>query len=481
MKKTMRSLLSLTAACACVLSSVPYAVNAEDMVYGTMQIPYADFYAAEQEGAANAFEVDAVSSATASKWAMNATGSVGEDGTWASGGLAAGTYCEENPEGGGTILGVVYPVAISQADLDALGENNYGFTALEQAPAAYKTVTVTDGKASFSAVNDTDGANEVGGTVTLETQTNYGDYQLMIENYPQDADVYGAIVKTADGKSYPMRSLENLWRPKGEIAWSVGYVTEVHGNNVNNPKYYDTNGATVSEIVFITLDGYRTVSTNVYLPVLFTKGVTVEAGNAGTGSVTFDQSAFPEDFQQTGSVAEGFTVEGNTVSYENALPGQYTLTVSDEGGKYADVRGSFLLTTEQIPVVLEDGKLVAAEGFTEEEAANYIANITSVTVDGTTYNTGRRGVKVITADGTIDTAVVSGDTAVFADPKSYSISVVSTGYTNAFEAQVEAPALFGDINSDGAVNAIDASLILRYAAEYGAKNFSGTLDEWLAR
>ncbi|MBQ8928591.1 MAG: hypothetical protein IJ055_10025 [Oscillospiraceae bacterium] len=480
--KNKYSLLSLAAACACVLSSLPLpATAADDTVYGTMQIPYADFYAAEQADDANAFEVDAVSSATANKWTMDGTGSVGEDGTWTAGGLAAGTYNEKNPEGGGTILGVVYPVAISQADLDALGENNYGFTALEETPTAYKTVTVTDGKAAFSKVQDTDGAKEVGGEVTLETQTSYGDYQLMIENYPQDADVYGAIVRTADGNSYPMRSLENLWRPKGEIAWSVGYVTTVHGNNIDNPKYYATNGATVSEITFITLDGYRTVSANVYLPVLFTSGVDVTAGEAGTGSVTYDQSIFPEDFQQTGAVADSFTVEGNTVSYENALPGQYTLTVSDKGGKYGDVRGKFLLTTDKVPVVIEDGKLVAAEGFTEEEAANFIKNITAVTVDGTTYATGKRGTKVIAADGTIDTAVQSGETAVFADPQNYSISVTATGYTNAFEAQVEAPVLFGDINNDGRVNASDASLILKYAADYGAKKFSGTLDEWLAR
>ena len=51
--------------------AVPFSANAADgdKVYGTMNIPYADFYAAEID---NAYAVDAVSSATArTKWAMN--------------------------------------------------------------------------------------------------------------------------------------------------------------------------------------------------------------------------------------------------------------------------------------------------------------------------------------------------------------------------------------------------------------------------
>ena len=59
----MKKITSLICAAACAVSVVPFAANAEDnaKVYGTMNIPYADFYAAEIE---NAYEVDAVSSAT---------------------------------------------------------------------------------------------------------------------------------------------------------------------------------------------------------------------------------------------------------------------------------------------------------------------------------------------------------------------------------------------------------------------------------
>ena len=320
--KKINSLISAAAVSALAVSAIPFSASAADgdVVYGTMNIPYADFYAAEFEGASNSFEVDAVSSATANKWKMNNTGAVGEDGTWQSGGLSAGTYYEANEDGnGGKILGVTYPVAVNAADVDFLTAN-YGFTALDSAPAAYKEVTVADGAITVSKLVDTDGEVEAGGNISLETTTSYGDYQLIVEGYPQDADVYGAIVKTADGNSYPMRALENLWRPKSEIAWSVGYVTATHGNNIDNPKYYPTNGATVTGVTFITLDGYRTVSgVNVYLPKMFTNGVKVEDSAAGSGSTTYDTSAFPADYEQTANVAEGFTAENGTINYPYPL------------------------------------------------------------------------------------------------------------------------------------------------------------------
>ena len=137
---------ALTAAlfAATALTAVPFSASAEEYVYGTMNIPYADFYRAELASANNAYEVDAVSSATTSKWQMNGEGQLFE-----------GTYhSEPNADGGGQILGVTYPVAITQADLDALGENNYNFQPSESVPEAYKIVTVADGAASPIPVND---------------------------------------------------------------------------------------------------------------------------------------------------------------------------------------------------------------------------------------------------------------------------------------------------------------------------------------
>ncbi|MBP5581957.1 MAG: hypothetical protein J6X85_09275, partial [Ruminococcus sp.] len=58
----MKKFTTVVCAAACVLGTVPYTANAADgdKVYGTMNIPYADFYAAELK---NSVPVDAVSSA----------------------------------------------------------------------------------------------------------------------------------------------------------------------------------------------------------------------------------------------------------------------------------------------------------------------------------------------------------------------------------------------------------------------------------
>ena len=158
-----KNLIMSLAACAAVASAaVPFSASAADTVYGTMNIPYADFYAAEFEGSTNSFEVDAVSSSTPNKWSANTTGSV-VDGEWKAGGLSAGTF----NDGNGTILGVTYPVAVSSDDVAFLTEN-YGFTALSEAPAAYKEVSVADGKISVSKLVDNDGAVEVGGGITQD-------------------------------------------------------------------------------------------------------------------------------------------------------------------------------------------------------------------------------------------------------------------------------------------------------------------------
>ena len=55
-------------------------------------------------------------------------------------------------------------------------------------------------------------------------------------------------------------------------------------------------------------------------------------------------------------------------------------------------------------------------------------------------------------------------------------------FWEAQEAAVEAPQhLYGDFNGDGIVNASDASVILIYAAEYGAGTFTGTFEEYVNR
>lgn len=413
LKKTIQAIL-----CAALITgALPIVSTAaeEDVVYGTMQIPYSDFYAAE--GVVS--DVDAVSSATASKWKNE--------------NLTAGTYSAEN-ENGGTIYGVVYAVAISKEDLSELGENNYGFTELDSVPAAYKEVTVDNGAASFSAVKGATAAID-GVTATLTTDTRYGDYCIdaPVNNANGTSDVgriYGVILHTENGNTYGMRHLENIWRD--EIAWSSGFVTtEPHGNTLAYEDYVSLIGQTVTEITYITDSGYHTLSTSLYVPVKFENNLSVSDAAITDSNTTVSMTGFPEDYSKQYSV-DGLdcTITDTSITYQDALAGGYTLVVSDAAGKYADVKATFTLTTAEMPAAASGTGLVKADGASDADYANFLKRISSVTVGENTYSaSGKRGVKIIGEDGSIDVNAASGENKVFAEDGEYGVSVTATGYT----------------------------------------------------
>ncbi|MCR4796414.1 MAG: DUF1533 domain-containing protein [Ruminococcus sp.] len=432
----MKKFTSVLCAAACVLGAVPFTANAADgdKVYGTMNIPYADFYASELN---NSVPVDAVSSATQNKWKGNATGKMGDDGKWQNGGLAAGTFNEEGENGGGKILGVTYPVEIAKADLEKLSDK-MNFTELSEKPVAYKPVTVENGKASFGKLVDSDGEEKLSGEMTVSSLSSWGDYQINVKGIPTNCDIYGVIVKTKEGTDYGMRALENIWR-NGAISWGAGVKEkEPHGNVLSSEHYKSSQGQTITDVTFITLNGYSTLSgQNGYLPIKFADSINVENGKSGKGSVTFDNSALPSDYKAKGEVADGFSVSGNTVSYNNAQPGNYTLTLSDENGKYSSVRGSFTLTTDSIPVKYSDGKLVAADGASLTDAANYLKNISAVTVGDKRYAAGRRGATIIDSQtGEVKLDAKSGEENVFDGSGKYKLIVEATGYEKNYEFEI---------------------------------------------
>lgn len=422
LKKSMQLIL-----CASLITgALPLASTAadSDVVYGTMQIPYDAFYAAE--GVAS--DVDAVSSATTSKWKNE--------------NLTAGTYNSENADGSGTILGVVYPVAISQADLDALGDNTYGFVKLDSAPAAYKEVTVSDGTVSFSAVKGA--SSEITGvTATITASTAYGDYciEAAVNNANGTSDVgriFGILLETKNGDTYAMRHLENIWRD--QIAWSSGIVTEErHGNKLSYEDYESIIGQTITKITYITDSGYHTLSTELYVPVKFENTLKVENADISAGKTSVSLSGFPQDYSKKYSV-DGLdaTVTDSSITFKNAAAGKYTLVVSDGSGKYADVSTSFTLTTDSVPASVSGNKLVKADKASDADFSNFVKNISTVKVGENSYAaSGKHSVKIIGADGTIDVAAASGDTKIFATDGEYAITVSATGYNKALSFKVK--------------------------------------------
>jgi len=426
MKKIASVLSSAACMAALTAASLPASAEESSKVYGTMNIPYADFYSAEIE---SAYEVDAVSSATKArdenskaKWQMNQEG-----------GLVAGTY----NDGNGTILGVTFPVEVESSDIDKLAK--YDFKVLDEKPKAYKEVSVSGDTLTVSKLIDTNGEQKVSGSAEVSTSTRYGDYQLNVKGYPEETDLYGVIVNTKEGDKYALRHLENIWRA-GQFSWSAGInTTEVHGNELKYENYTDSMGKTVTSVTFITLDGYTTVDVGEnYLPVKFAGEVKAEDSAAGTGQTSLTLTGFPDDYKKNITIGDSFTVSGSTISYTGAKPGKYTVNVTDENGKYAPMSGDFTLSTDDIPVKYEDGKLVKADGYSDDDAVNFIKNIVSVDVNGSAYNaSGKRSVKIVGEDGTIDFAVTSNETPVFDGSGKYSITVTATGYTSPYNFEIK--------------------------------------------
>jgi len=435
----MKKKISLIFAAACAFSAIPFAANAEenDKVYGTMNIPYADFYSAEIE---NAYEVDAVSSATKArdenskaKWQSNQTGSLDADGKWSGSGIVAGTY----NDGNGNILGVTFPVEADPSDVEKLA--SYDFKPLDSKPAAYKEVTFDGDKLNISKLVDTNGEQTTEGSATVSTSTRYGDYQLNVKGYPENCDLYGVIVNTTAGDKYALRHLENIWRG-GQISWSAGIrTTEVHGNELKYDDYASSIGKTVNSVTFITLDGYTTVNIGEqYLPVKFAGEVKAEDSESGTGKTSLSLTGFPDDYKKNISVGDGFTATDSEINYTDAKPGEYTVTVTDESGKYAPLSAAFVLTTGDIPVKYDNGKLVKADNFTDDDAANYIKNLQTIEVNGTKYNlSGKGAVKAISEDGTIDFNAASNKGNVFDGSGNYNITLNATGYTKPYSFEIK--------------------------------------------
>ena len=444
--------------------------------YVLMNIPYSDFYATEQNNSGT----DVVTSATKQKTL--------------AGSLVAGSY-HVNADGS-DITGATFAVKVGSEDIDwsklkrvtdsdsvditASIKGNTSTTtysgrdALFQAPsysyyvlpegetpANYKEATVDEsGNLKFSAVEGKEAVALSDVTAEFTTDSKYGDYEIDFDNLREqmlDADgnqavVYGAVVNAADEagniEGYGMRALENIWKGK-ELAWSCGFVTEAHGSPLSSTYYKSMMGKTIKSVVFYTSTGTYTVAMNEYVPVKV---------SADEGAISIQESASLDDTSLIGmnpKLPEGFaaqySIEGwngevevssaSSGPYASVVkiptgtqPGEYTIVATDESGKYAPLNASFTLTTAKNAAAFDASslKLTAAEGATENDLANYLGNISQVTVNNVVYNAqGKGAVKIINEDGSLNLAAANKDgSLVFAANGAYEVEVVATGYSN---------------------------------------------------
>lgn len=422
---------------------------ADEITYVQMNIPYADFYAAEIN---NENTVDAVTSATNTKSTKNSDGELvgGTYNDYDAAAWSAGTQKEVH------IKGVSYPVAIKTSDLKKLEEkqnkqDDYYFTVLDSAPAAYKTATVEDGKISFGKVEGK--TTKLEAKTALSTSTSWGDYLLSVDTDAFDnGNVYGVVVTAEkDGKTtdYGMRQEENIWR-KTEIAWSSGIrKTEPHGNKLNYKNYVGLMGSTIKSVTYYTADGVYTIDADHYVPVKFTTdNFKVENALADSDSTSVELKDFPSDYQAEykvtdakGNELEGASVKDGKLTWTGTpATGTYTLKVSDKANKYASFSTTFELQTSAMPAAYQatDLRVVGADGASAEDLSNFLSNVSTVTVNDKKYSaSGRGAVAVLGKNGFIDLT-----TSPFAGMKAgdtYKISVKATGYAKTLDFELKVP------------------------------------------
>ena len=413
-------------------------------VYVLMNIPYDKFYAAEGDDNA-----DAVTSATLNKTRSS---------------LAAGSYHVSSD--GSDITGIVYPVKLEDASAldkltqvtdsskvditvsmkgkettttyegkDALFESpSYSYYMLSEVPSYYKKATVNeDGSLSFGKAEGAEVQTLSNVTADFRTSSNYGDYQMNLSGLPDDiTTVYGVVVGTKEGDRYGLRHVENIWKIS-KLAWSTGFVTTAHGNQLQYKDYVPMMGQTISKVTYYTNAGIYEIPMSVYVPVKFDGSVEVADAKASSGETKITLNNLPSDYEAEYSVEglENVKVENSVLTYTatDAKVGKYTLKVTDKSGKYADISADFTLTTEVTPIIYErDQKaLVPADGYSADDLAAYVKSIESVSVDGTPYAaSGKGAVKIIKEDGSIDATAKPFANAK--DGQEFEIVVKATGY-----------------------------------------------------
>ena len=432
------------------LEKKPSESEKPDVTTGTyvlMNIPYDQFYAADVN---NSVKVDAFTSATKNKVR--------------TAGLAGGSYHVD--ASGDEITGVTFPVKVgegvdlskykqitdeSSVDItvtnrgqtstatytgkDALFESaSYSYYTLSETPKYYKEVTLNaDGSLSLGKTQGT--AQKVSGvTPELTTQTSYGDYQLNLDGLENTisqsgTQVYGVIISTKEGNDYGMRHLENIWRVT-ELAWCTGFTSAVHNCPTSSAHYVNMMGQHINKVTYYTSQGiYEIPVDNLYVPKKVGQAVKVADVKVSAGEAEITVSNLPTDFSPKYKIdGLDFTVENGKIVFKNAKKGKYTLTVSDKNNNYAEMTTTFILSADSAPASYnndnENPAITKNADASDEEFADYIKNITSVSVNGKSYAaSGRGAVKVINEDGSLKT-----DATPFAEGDTFEIAVISTGY-----------------------------------------------------
>lgn len=498
--------LALTMVGAMSVSVCPVQASAEEVttqtsqnaeggsssyVYGTVNLPYADYYYGElnevKESADIALDaedkaadlraegyLDAISSATTSKWKMYSP-----------------TYyaAHENEDGGGYIYGiadcsVAVPSALYEAAKKYTEDDIEDKTQCKNAllsiiaslkvnedqsvvPTEYKVLngdgTLTEMKDSAKLIQVDTTVEGSEATASIANSTQYGDYQIDItdENLPERDAMQGAVMEAVDDKGnvtkYAFLHSDNLWFQTGHIAFAAkdGFVVH-NANTLKYKQFADMQGKTIRKVTYLVRGGADVEYTmNLYCKYLLEDeyGYTGENVVYADGAVIQMVEKTPADSSYTlASVTFGkneltagtdyvYDEKAETLTIKktaNTGIGTYTLTYSDKKYENISVNVQFMADMKADDIKIEDNRIVISKA--DVDIAEYVSSITSITVNGSQL---RVSTGVINSDGSVnfdaEINFKGNTTVVFPDKgKDYTIAITASGYPSV-EGTVTSP------------------------------------------
>lgn len=461
-------------------------------VYGTANIPYADFFYGEMNDVQQNAEMqlDAADPVTAAGYREDGMYDAVTSCTNNKSKRYATSYYTENTENGSVTLegirdvNIAVPTSLYKEAQEAIKEGKNCSNQLLSIIGSLQKVSETAPESGEYKVLNGDGTLTAMKTKTKELKFNssistssaWGDYEVIVEfgdenpDQPTTANMMGAIFETSDGEKYAMEHSQNLWLKTGKIAFAVkdGFV-EPHGNTIDAKRSQGLEGKTIKKITYLVKDG-----ADIVIPTNLLCKYKLADGQGITGpeeKVVYTNNTFtPTKVQLTYNVPEGSSYKLTSVEYGGQVlsegsyndytyddstkvlsvyggvfaktgVGTYTLTFTDSSAApYEDITVPIVLSADDTKVTfaIQNNKLVKVDpnGSTTYEVKDYIKNITAIKVDGQALGGRKANISEIAksvfneSTGAVNFDAKVNNAAVFAkgDGGSYEIELTASGF-----------------------------------------------------
>ena len=463
-------------------------------VYGTANIPYADFFYGEMNDVAQnaTMQLDAADPVTAAGYREEGMYDAVTSCTNSKSKRYDTSYYTENTENGSVILegikavNIAVPASLYNDAKKAIEEGKSCSNQLLKIVSSLENVSETAPASGEYKILNGDGTLTAMTTETKELNVEssitasspWGNYQVSVEfgnnnpDQPTTANMMGVIFETSDCKKYGMEHSQNLWLRTGEIAFAVkdGFV-EPHKNTIDSKRSAGLEGKTITKITYLVKDG-----ADIVIPTNLLVKYKLADGQGITGpeeKVVFTNNTFiPTEVQLAYNVPESSSYKLTSVEYGGQVlsegsyndytyddstkvlsvyggvfaktgVGTYTLTFTDSSAApYEDITVPIVLSADDTKVTfaIQNNKLVKVDpnGSTTYEVKDYIKNITAIKVDGQALGGRKANISEIAksvfneSTGAVNFDAKVNNTAVFAkgDGGSYNVELTSSGFND---------------------------------------------------